>query len=354
MIKNFIKKIDAYVAWLLIRIASFFVKSHLDLNKPTAILFLTPAQRFNRFTVNADYAKILANASSSTSIKTLSLEKYLPGFVQVIKILILLRKNRVTIVISSYVPSIYRFPDLKCVAEINTKIAQVKLIWADTHFEGIEKRIIPTIDLVSEHIVSDDPSLRFRQIPRLGDLPVTFFPFPAFPRQWYDSDLQDCDKKFDVFFSGTVSGGSYHNRRNEYLNYAKANGIALHGFTSINFGKLNDVRPNYTKYLAELGNSKIGLNFSWHSDVGAVTGRVWEVIVTGAMLLTTDDDISLQEILKPNEDYVTFSTKEDMLDKIIYYLQNSKQRIKIANSARNKVKFEYAAENFISLINRNS
>lgn len=354
MVKNFVKDIDAYCTWLLIKIIGFLLNSMLNSNKQPAILFLTPAKKFNRFTTNADYVKVLSQSSSNTKIMAFSLEKYIPGFIQFIRIVVMARKNHLTIVISSYVPSIYRFPNPKCLREINNKIASVKLIWADTHFEGIEKRILPTLELVSGHIVSDDPLLRFRQNPRLNDLPATFFPFPAFPQKWYEYDLQNCNKTFDVVFSGTLSGGAYHMRRTEYLDFAKAHGILIQGFTSKNYGRLNDVRPSYQEYLNVLKEAKIGLNFSWHSGVGAVNARVWETIVAGAMLLTTDDDVSVQAILKPNKDYVTFSTREDMLDKIKYYLRNSSQRLKIIDSARSRVKFAYSAEKLILLLNKKS
>ena len=90
--------------------------------------------------------------------------------------------------------------------------------------------------------------------------------------------------------------------------------------------------------LVELYNtSKISLNISaW--DTGNFSGlnfRVMDVPTCGSFLLTDYSD-DLQEYFKPGRDIETFRDKEELADKVSYYLKNDRERERIAISGYEK------------------
>ena len=68
-------------------------------------------------------------------------------------------------------------------------------------------------------------------------------------------------------------------------------------------------------------------------------------MLSGALLLETKN-IQIESLFEDGRDYISFTSKEEMLDKINFYLQNDKIRNEIANNGRQKVLSIYSRENF--------
>ncbi len=89
------------------------------------------------------------------------------------------------------------------------------------------------------------------------------------------------------------------------------------------------------KYREAINNSKICLAID---GVGGFTYRHLELFYLGAFVLSTDslDELELPIKLEKGRDYVSFSSLDDMAEKIRYYLTHNEEREKIASFGREK------------------
>jgi spore maturation protein CgeB len=76
--------------------------------------------------------------------------------------------------------------------------------------------------------------------------------------------------------------------------------------------------------------SKIGINFSLNNDINM---RMFEILSCGAMLLTSQiEDNGFSELFKEGKHLITYKDKEDLKEKIIYYLEHEEEREAIAQA----------------------
>lgn len=91
-------------------------------------------------------------------------------------------------------------------------------------------------------------------------------------------------------------------------------------------------------------NSAINLNISLRSIHSGVPLRCMDIMGAGGFLLSNCQP-ELTEYFQPGEDFVTFFSEEDFLEKIAYYSEHEKERAEIAQNGYQKVKdnFNYPA-----------
>jgi len=136
------------------------------------------------------------------------------------------------------------------------------------------------------------------------------------------------EKNIDVAFLGQLS--SYRSYRKEALFYVMKNNIA--GFYS---GFERESQPLHEEYFDILARAKIGINFSYSVDKHQLKGRVLDTMMSGALLLEQKNN-QIECYFKDGEDYVSFTSKEDLVKKIKYFLQNDAERVAIAERGRKK------------------
>jgi glycosyltransferase involved in cell wall biosynthesis len=146
------------------------------------------------------------------------------------------------------------------------------------------------------------------------------------------------ERNIDVFFSGRV--GSYRSYRKDTLMYLIENGVS--GY--INFF-LSETNLDNEEYYKLLSMSKIAINFSYSNEGHQLKGRALEAISVGAMLLESENP-QISCFFEDGTDYVSFSSKEDLLEKIGYYLKNSEERVRIAKNGMRKVAELYHPHNY--------
>lgn len=83
-------------------------------------------------------------------------------------------------------------------------------------------------------------------------------------------------------------------------------------------------------------NSKININITLRSIKSGIPLRCMEILASGGFLLTNYQADFLRHFI-PDEDFVYFDSKEDMLQKIDYYLNHENERAAIAESGYKKV-----------------
>jgi hypothetical protein len=140
----------------------------------------------------------------------------------------------------------------------------------------------------------------------------------------------------DIPISFIGSTDSYRSIREEYLKFLKNNGIYVYCKTS----GLQQ-RISLEDYAEIMRRSKISLNFS-HSTEGThqLKGRVFEILFSGALLMESENN-ETRRFLTPMVDYVEFQSKEDLIEKVRYYLTHDVEREKIACAGHDKASKYY-------------
>jgi len=132
----------------------------------------------------------------------------------------------------------------------------------------------------------------------------------------------DVPKKFDVGFVGAKYG-----LRGEYVQYLIDNGIGVEAYgNGWDNGRIDN--SNVNKFMNEC---KIVIGFGYIlgcHDFMALKLRDFDVPATGTFYLTTEND-DLYD-LYPEKESCYFSSKESLLEKTLYFLNNGNEREAIA------------------------
>lgn len=111
--------------------------------------------------------------------------------------------------------------------------------------------------------------------------------------------------------------------------------------------KLKNVRSNEIfgrDYFKTIAQSKINLNFLRAQNKGAHNLRTFEIPACGGFMLHEYSEEAM-ELFKPDEHVVYFSSMEECVDKIKFYLKHDKLRLKIAqNGYIQAMKYENSYE----------
>jgi len=152
----------------------------------------------------------------------------------------------------------------------------------------------------------------------------------------------NCEKKYDVTFIGGP-----HSNRYEVLKLLKDNGVNLRIFGG-GWNKYPDMKDIWGGYLSPehvvktINKSKINLNLLTASigNMYEMKARLFEIPCAGGFQLC-DDWGKVYQFYEKGKEISTFSSKEDLLEKINYYLQNEREREEIARKAYLRTIKEY-------------
>jgi spore maturation protein CgeB/glycosyltransferase involved in cell wall biosynthesis/SAM-dependent methyltransferase len=151
------------------------------------------------------------------------------------------------------------------------------------------------------------------------------------------------DKKYDVTFVGQPYLG-----RPDMIAFLKDNGISVNvwGAGWENFPKLRDIAYGFLphfKMLENFSSSRIVLGMAWCSADGTtpqIKGRLFEYAGCRAFQITNYDK-RVTEYFEENKEIVFYRNKDDLVDKIGYYLKHEDERNSISESAYNRVLKEH-------------
>lgn len=93
--------------------------------------------------------------------------------------------------------------------------------------------------------------------------------------------------------------------------------------------------------------SKINLNFTIPNIKSGIPLRVWDVLGAGGFLIT-NYQAELEMYFEPDEDLVVFESRQELDEKVSYYLEHEEQRCKIAANGYEKVKLNHNYQNRIN------
>lgn len=151
-------------------------------------------------------------------------------------------------------------------------------------------------------------------------------------------------KNYDVTFIGTPMGD-----RVDYIKFLIGEGINVRVYGK-GWEKYPEIKNNFfgspsNNKVCEIINSSL-INLSFTKNYEGEPGfkaRVFEVSACKAFLLSEYFE-SYKKFLAPGKEIIMFNDKQDLLEKIRYYLIRKKEREKIANNAYRKVINNYSQE----------
>jgi hypothetical protein len=200
-------------------------------------------------------------------------------------------------------------------------------IWWDTCSDEFDRDLIKNTSVFDLNIIIDNPLFALEK-----KSSINYYNFLSLFCPFKVEGLFFPDKKnIDVSFIGQSNG--FRKSRKEYLDYLLINKENLNIFI---LTKERNNQFSYKEYVSVINKSKIGINFSSSQNSDQLKGRIFEIMLSGALLLESKND-QILEYFEENVDFVFFDSKEDLLNKINYYTDNENERLKIANNGREKV-----------------
>lgn len=94
--------------------------------------------------------------------------------------------------------------------------------------------------------------------------------------------------------------------------------------------------------------SRINLNVTLRSITSDIPLRVYDILGAGGFCLTNYQE-DIVQLFKAGEELVVFTNKDDMFNKVEYYLSHEKERLEIALNGREAVK-KFSYENVLKYI----
>ena len=177
-------------------------------------------------------------------------------------------------------------------------------------------------------------------------------PFSLFDSTKYKPN-PNAQKSIDVSFVGEVTKG----KRQEYIAYLEANGINIH-----TYGKgTKNGKVSFEKVVEIFNTSKINLSFTgtYANDVYSFCaninnrilqnkGKPIEIALCGGFVLT-EYVPGIEKVFEPHC-IDTFQKKEELLEKVRYYLQQTDEREAMAHKAYQHAKTHYDSVSAVKTI----
>lgn len=147
-------------------------------------------------------------------------------------------------------------------------------------------------------------------------------------------------KKYDVVFVGQNFGN-----REMYIKFLRDNQVNVHAFGM----GWPDGRLTQSEMIRVFNESKIILNFSSsynNPELKYVKGRMFEIPACGSMLLTENCE-DLDNFFNVGEHIDMFSTREELLEKVQFYLENENERVRVSEAGEKHVVENFTVEKYL-------
>ena len=144
--------------------------------------------------------------------------------------------------------------------------------------------------------------------------------------------------KYDIFFSGKQSSEN----RNELIKFIKNQNLNF-------YGGIENLKIPYSQYLEDIYDSSINLALE---GKGEFTFRHLEILASCSFMICENsiNQLDLPIPLEENKHFVSFDSKEDLLEKIKFYLKNEKKRQEIALNGRRALEEHYSPKKHGNII----
>jgi hypothetical protein len=221
-------------------------------------------------------------------------------------------------------------------ARLKKKNICVIALWCDACSSGFAESIFPVLDIVDVHAIMDNPSLDLGEshYAQLLKKKAKAFLHP------FEIELEESkrERDIDIVFFGQVS--SYRSIRKSYIEFLLNSDVNFYCHT----GSKEERFPDDV-YFKILSRAKIGLSLSMSVDRHQLKKQLIDTMYSGGLVMS-ERNPQIASIFLEGEDYVAFSSKEELLEKINYYLEHEDERNRIAKSGYRKVRQLFNGKRF--------
>lgn len=231
-----------------------------------------------------------------------------------------------------------------------SKMSFITMNFFDTeyYFDSVDKYYAQAADLV---LLSDYMSKFRYELLNINALGT----FALFDKNLY-STCDGLEKNIDVTFVGNILNGN----RKKYIEYLAGNGIKIEPYGE---GTSNGY-VNFIEMIDIFRTSKINLNFTGTNNnstlfglninnrIRQCKGRPIEIALCGGFVLS-EYAPGMENMFEIGKEIDVFHTREELLEKIRYYLVNEKEREGIAKRGHERALRDYDAETAFAKIFNN-
>ena len=153
-------------------------------------------------------------------------------------------------------------------------------------------------------------------------------------------DWTNLEEQYDVSFVGSKS-----TNREQYINELKENNIPVQVF-----GEGWGGYVSFEEMLDIFSTSRINLNFSstYYATLG-IKGRIFQICLAGGFLLT-EYVPGIEAYFEIDREIICFHSRQEMMDKIAYYLAHEVERKAIARAGWEKATREYSSTHMVAKV----
>ena len=223
-------------------------------------------------------------------------------------------------------------PSISCIEMLKEKGIFTCFIWYDNNPSELSLRV-SLRDLIDLNIIIDYPRSDIHD--SLSKSDKDLYLWTPESEYYFRPESQNIDVSF-------VGSCRYKDRAN-YISRLKERVPDI-----IVSGGQREEKLSFSSYASLIRRTKIGINFCKNpmgNGYSQTKGRVFEIIASKSLLLEEKNE-STPNFFTPNEDYIEFSSIDELVDKINYFKQNESERIKIAESGYNKYTNNYTSKHF--------
>ena len=200
-------------------------------------------------------------------------------------------------------------------------------------FDDYSKWWIPYLDYVVTNAIEAVPRYRELNARVIQTIPNTGIAI--------DHDWSNIEEKYDVSFVGS----RFYADREQWINELKDRNIPIHLFGGGGGGYVS-----FEQMIDIFKTSKINLNFSGTGPyywIHQIKGRVFQVCMAGGFMLT-EYAPGIGNYFEIDKEIVCFHNAEEMVNKIIYYLDHDEERRAIAQAGWKRAISEYTSFHMVS------
>ena len=243
--------------------------------------------------------------------------------------------------------------------KIKNKYPNLKIIsWSqDDMYAWHNRSLYYTFGIKYYDLIITQKSYNVEELKQLGAKKVLF------QNKAYSIDLH---KKYncDTVFADVLFIGDYEFDRYEKMLYLANNGIKVDIYGPNWARKVKKIHKNliihgkpliWKEYSNAISCSKISLCFLRKANRDLQTSRSVEIPACGGFMIAERTD-EHKQLFEENKEAVYFDTKEELLEKVKYYLENEDERKKIAEAGyertrNSKYSYDDRVEEMIKVIN---
>ena len=247
-----------------------------------------------------------------------------------------INNNYEVVVLSSWSKDNFFFPSEKSLLKLRKRgIKIINIEWDSCSKLFVSKKIIQS-NCFDKIVLVDNPALNLKNfnLKFKEKFLKLFGPFPS-------NLIKTSNKSIDMGFVGRIS--SYRDYRVEYLKEIQLKNLPILNFNTDSF------QLSWDEYFNLISKFKITLNFSQSVDYHQLKARVFQSMWSKSLLLETVNS-QTSTLFQEGYDYISFNSKEDLIDKYRYFIKNTNELNEIANNGYKTVQRNYNSAIFWSKI----